>query len=128
MSTTVDDNNINPRYLDANHKFTKEEIENANKAADYWYHKYNIGANVIPADTKRKEACILNSWKQYQTNPVPLDVFDRWKKLGLFAYGIAVVLGQLWRGDNAGKFLNLIDGDNRLALKEICIFISTWVH
>ena len=118
MATTVDDNNINPRYLDAVVKFTKEEIENANKAADFWYDK--IGANVIPADTKIKKAYILNNWKQYQANPVPLEVFEGWKKLGLLAYGIAVVLGQLRRGDNAGKFLNLIDGDNRLALQEIC--------
>jgi hypothetical protein len=111
-------NNINPRYLDATDKFTKEEVENANKSADYWY--YNIGANVIPAYTKRKEASILNSWKQYQSNPLALEVFERWKELGLFANGIAVVLGQLWRGKSAGKFLNLIDADNRLALEEIC--------
>ncbi len=117
-TTTVEDNNVNPIYLNATDKFTNEEVENANKAADHWY--FNIGANIIPADTKSKEACILNSWKQYQTNPVPLEVFEKWKQLGLFAYGIAVVLGQLWRGKNAGKFLNLIDADNRLALQEIC--------
>lgn len=29
------------------------------------------------------------------------------------------MLGRLWRDDNAGKFLNLIDADNRLALQEI---------
>jgi len=40
-------NNINPKYLDDS-KFTKEEIENANKAADHWYH--TVGPNVIPAD------------------------------------------------------------------------------
>ena len=57
---------INPRYLNAINTFAKEEIEDANKSADYWYH--NIGANVIPADTKIKEACILNSWKQYQSS------------------------------------------------------------
>lgn len=120
MATTTveDDNSINPRYLNVVGKFTKEKIENANKAADYWYH--NIGANVIPADTKRKEAYILSSWKQYQSNQVPLEVFEKWKQLGLFAYGIAVVLGPLWRGNNAGKYLNLIDADNRLALQEIC--------
>ena len=110
--------NINPTYLNAVDKFTKEEIENANKAADYWYYK--IGANLIPADTKRKQACILISWKEYQSNPVPPEVFERWKQLGLFAYGIGVVLGQLWRGKNADKYLNLIDADNRLALQETC--------
>src|SRR5262249_45522172 len=114
----IEDNNVNPTYLDANDKFTKKEIEDTNKAADYWY--YDVGANVIPADTKRKEASILTSWKPYQSGPVPLEVFERWKELGLFAYGIAVVLGSLWRGDNAGLFLNLIDADNRLALEEIC--------
>jgi hypothetical protein len=120
MATTTveDDTNINPRYLDANHKFTKEVIENANKAADYWYD--TIGANVIPADTEGKEAYILNSWKEHQSSPVPLQVFEKWKQLGLFAYGIGVVLGRLWRGENAGKYLNLIDADNRLALDGIC--------
>jgi hypothetical protein len=117
-TTTAEDNNINPAYLDAIDKFIKKVIEDANKAADYWYH--NIGANVIPADTKIKEAWILKSWKQYQSNPLPLDVFERWKELGLFAYGIGVVLGQLWRGNNTGKNLNQIDADNRLALQEIC--------
>ncbi|MGA9154569.1 MAG: hypothetical protein WBZ36_28625 [Candidatus Nitrosopolaris sp.] len=112
------DDNINPTYLNAVDKFTKEEIENANKAADHWYYK--IGANVIPADTKIKKAWILNSWDQYQSNQVLLEVFEKWKQLGLFAYGIAVVLGPLWRGKNAGKYLNLIDADNRLALQEIC--------
>jgi hypothetical protein len=38
MTTAVFDTNVNPRYLNANHKFTKEEIEIANKAVDYWYH------------------------------------------------------------------------------------------
>jgi len=74
MATSVEDNNnINSRYLDAIDKFSKKEVENANKAADFWYHK--IGANVIPADTKIKKACILHSWKQYQSNPIPLQVF-----------------------------------------------------
>jgi hypothetical protein len=119
MATTTveDDTNINPRYPNANHNFPSEEVENANKAADYWYD--TIGANLIPADTKGKEAYILNSWKPYQSNPVPLEVFEKWKQLGLFAYGIGVVLGPLWRGKNAGKYLNLIDADNRLALQEI---------
>ena len=110
-------NNINPKYLDDS-KFTKEEIENANKAADHWYH--TVGPNVIPADTRIKKAWILKSWTPYQDNPVPLDVFEKWKALGLFAYGIGVVLGRLRRGVNAGKYLNMVDADNRLAIQEIC--------
>ena len=80
-----------------------------------------IGSNVIPADTKNKSPYILKTWKQYQSNPVPLEVFERWKALGLFVYGIAVVTGNIWRGKNAGLCLNLIDGDNRIAL-EICTY------
>jgi hypothetical protein len=87
-------------------------------ASDYWYYK--IGANVIPADTKIKQACILKCWKQYQSNPVLSELFERWKESGLFTYGIGVVLGPLQRGKNAGKSLNLIDADNRLGLQEIC--------
>jgi P4 family phage/plasmid primase-like protien len=111
-------NNINPRYLGAINRFSKEEIENANKAADYWY--YIEGANVIPVDAKQKKAWILKSWTWCQSNSIPLKVFEKLKELGLFAYGVGVVLGRLWRGDNTGKFLNMIDGDNRLALQEIC--------
>ena len=117
MSSAVDDN-TNPTYLDATDKFTNVEIDNANKAADYWYHI--IGANVIPADTKIKKAWILKSWSRYQSSPVPLEVFEGWKELGLFAYGIGVVLGLLWRGGKAGKYLNLVDADNLLAIQEIC--------
>ena len=117
MATIIaEDNDINPRYPNAIDKFTKEEIANANKAADYW----KIGANVIPADTKIKKAYVLKSWAQYRSNPIPLKVFERWKEMGLFAYGIGVVLGELWRDASAGKYLNLIDADNRLAIQEIC--------
>src|SRR3989442_83686 len=100
------DDNINPNYLNALSVFSKEDIEAANKAADHWYT--NIGPNVIPADTKNKSPYILKTWKQYQSNPIPLEVFERWKQLGLFAYGIAVVTGNIWRGKNAGLCLNLI--------------------
>ena len=89
------------------------------KSADYWYFE---GSNVIPVDTKEKKAWILKSWTWCQSNSVPLEVFEKWKELGLFAYGVGVVLGLLWRGDNTGKYLNMIDGDNRLALQEICSY------
>jgi hypothetical protein len=69
-TTTVEDNNINPTYLDATDNFTKERIVNANKAADYWY--YEIGANPIPADTERKQAYVLNSWKPYPSPKINL--------------------------------------------------------
>src|SRR5215469_11206208 len=101
MNTSQDDS-IYPRYLDVS-KFSKEEIDNANKAADYWY--YEIGSNVIPADTKMKRACILKSWESYQSNSLSQEVFEKWKELGLFAYGIGVVLGRLWRGDNIDKYI-----------------------
>jgi hypothetical protein len=75
ISSTVDDNNIKARYLNATDEFAKEEIDNVNRAAYYWYHK--VGANVISADTKRKEVCILNGWKQYRSSPVLSEVFEK---------------------------------------------------
>ena len=114
------DDNINSNYLNALGVFSKEDIEAANKAPNHWYT--DIGPNVIPADTKNKSPYILKTWKQYQSNPIPLEVFERWKQLGLFAYGIAVVTGNIWRGENAGLCVNLIDADNRLALEEICTY------
>jgi hypothetical protein len=112
------DSNINPRYLDALHKFSKTEIENANKAADYWY--LDKGDNVIPVDSIIKKAWILKTWKQYQSNSIPPEVFERWKELGLFTYGIGVVLGRIWRGKNRDQYRSQIDADNERAIQEIC--------
>ncbi len=53
MASAVEDNDINPMYINTIDKFHKKEVENVNKAADYWYH--NIGANAIPADTRIKK-------------------------------------------------------------------------
>lgn len=55
----LDDENINPNYLNALSIFSKEDIEAANQAADKWYTE--IGCNVIPADTKIKKAWILKT-------------------------------------------------------------------
>jgi hypothetical protein len=54
------DDDINLRYLNAIDRFTREEVENANKAADYWYH--NIGANVIHLDWDMALSSVDGLW------------------------------------------------------------------
>jgi hypothetical protein len=86
---------INSDYRDkAFSIFGKEEIDTANRYAEYWY--YTNQFNTIPADVKSKDngyKSILRSWIEYQTKPIPQETFERWKSLGLFAFGIAAEYG-----------------------------------
>ena len=50
----------------------------------------NTPEHTQSADTKIKKAFILHSWKEYQSSPIPIAVFERWKELGLFAYAIGL--------------------------------------
>ncbi|MGD1838709.1 MAG: bifunctional DNA primase/polymerase, partial [Nitrososphaeraceae archaeon] len=86
--------------------------------ADFWY--YEIGVNVIPADTKNKIPLV--PWRPNQNKPIPKDVFEQWKKEGKFNKGLAIICGKIWRGRHKGKYLNAIDCDNKKAIDEICTY------
>jgi len=106
-----------------------------NDYADFW--RYGVGINLIPADSKKKipkvawendekiikylqEKNIKVELKEkggWQTNPIPQELHDLWKKEGLFNDGIAVIAGELFRGKYRGMWLNVIDCDNRLAIE-----------
>ena len=66
--------------------------ERTRGSADFWRH--NIGVNVIPADTRRKET--YESWKEWQNKPIPQELHDKWKTSGAFNNGIAIILGKVW--------------------------------
>jgi hypothetical protein len=88
-----------------------------NDAADFW--RYNVGVNVIPADTKNKSTNI--PWKQYQDSPIPAWRHKLWKEQGAYNGGIAIVLGRVWHNNQKeGLYLNAIDCDNSKAIDEIC--------
>jgi hypothetical protein len=46
--------------------------------ADYW--RYNIGVNVIAANTRDKKPLKGISWEQWQNNPIPEELHNQWKK------------------------------------------------
>jgi hypothetical protein len=87
-----------------------------NKWADFWH--YQIGVNIIPANTKNKQT--FENWSQWQHKPVSDELHEQRKRNGEYNKGIAIVTGKIWRGKNKGKYLNGIDCDNKKAIEEIC--------
>jgi Bifunctional DNA primase/polymerase, N-terminal len=91
-------------------------LKDHNAWADYWRNV--VGVNVIPAQTRAKK--IFVEWKQWQNQPIPDEVHERWKSEGKFNDGMAIICGKVWRGQHAGKYFNFIDCDNKKAIDEIC--------
>jgi hypothetical protein len=91
-------------------------LEKVNQWADFWY--YEIGVNVIPANTKEK--ITYETWLPWQDKPIPEELHKFRKENGEYGKGIAVVLGKIWRGPYQGQYLNGIDCDNKKAIEEIC--------
>lgn len=93
-------------------------IKEFNNQIDFWY--YEIGVNVIPANTKTKEIC--ENWLQWQDKSISEELYELRKKNGEYDKGIAIVLGKIWRGKYQGQYLNGIDCDNKKAIEEICSY------
>ncbi len=87
-----------------------------NQWADFWYHLK--GVNVIPAHNLTKKPKV--PWKEWQTVPIPEELFKEWKEKGMFEQGIAIVCGQVFRGENKGLWLNGIDCDNKAGTEVMC--------
>ena len=92
-------------------------IINNNITPDFWF--YQVGVNVIPADTVNKTP--VDEWSEYQNKPIPPELFGQKKKNGVYEKGIAIIPGMVWRGPNKGKYLVFIDLDNQKAIDEVCI-------
>ena len=90
--------------------------DDLNNSEDFWY--YQIGVNVIPADTKNKQT--YENWLQWQHNPIPIELHKQRKKNGEYNKGIALLPGKIWRGRFEGKYLVAIDLDNKKAIEEFC--------
>ena len=87
-----------------------------NQWADFWY--YNNGVNTIPAHNLTKKPKV--AWKEWQTVPIPDELFKEWKEKGMFEQGIAIVCGQVFRGENKGLWINGIDCDNKAGTEAMC--------
>jgi len=95
----------------------KKKPETFNEWADYW--RYEIGVNVIPADTRNKKTWI--TWSEYQNEPIPLEMHDYWKKNNMFNKGIAIIAGRVYHNpEKNGLYLAFIDLDNQKAIDEFC--------
>jgi P4 family phage/plasmid primase-like protien len=95
--------------------------KSANQWADFWY--YQVGVNVIPAYNKTKTPKV--EWKKdtrgnWQTEPIPENVFNDWKGENLFDEGLAIVTGKVFRGNSKGMWLNGIDCDNKAGTEAMC--------
>ena len=91
-------------------------INSINNWADFWY--YQIGVNVIPADTKNKET--YENWSQWQDKPIPDELHEQRKRNGDYNKGIALLPGKIWKDQFEGKYLVAIDLDNKKAIEEFC--------
>jgi P4 family phage/plasmid primase-like protien len=91
-------------------------INSINDWADFWY--YEIGVNVIRADTENKQT--IEKWSECQDKPIPDELHEQLKKNGEYNRGIALIPGKLWRGQFEGKYLIAIDLDNKKAIEEFC--------
>ena len=102
---------------------TSSSITTLNESADFWY--YEIGVNVIPADTKNKTTC--ENWSQWKDTSMPIEIFEIYKKSGYYNNGIAIIPGKIWRGPYTNKYyLVAIDLDNKKAIEEFCKDEKKW--
>ncbi len=93
-------------------------LETANDYADFW--RKEVGVNIIPADAIKKIPKV--KWTQYQQEPIPLAVHDKWKADDMFKDGMAVICGKVFHNKNKeGLWINMIDCDNKLAIEEFAI-------
>lgn len=99
--------------------FTSHEDikEYYNAWADFW--RYEIGVNVIPAQTKLKRISV--KWASYQNAPIPEWQHNTWKNNGTFIDGMAIIAGKVWhRSDKVGQYFILIDLDKQKTIQEFC--------
>ena len=87
-----------------------------NEWADFW--RYEIGVNVIPANTKYKKPIV--AWTEWQDRPIPTELHEQWKREKIFDNGMAIVAGKVWHNNlKSGLYLCAIDCDNKIAIDEM---------
>jgi Bifunctional DNA primase/polymerase, N-terminal len=88
-----------------------------NESADFW--RYDIGVNVLPADTKNKKPLV--PWYEWQDKPIPEQLHNQWKEQGAFSQGIAIIPGKVWHNENKKDlYFVFIDADIQKAIDDLC--------
>ena len=96
---------------------TSAQSRPVNEAPDYW--RYNIGVNVIPADTAKKRPLV--SWSEWQDEPISEELYNHWKSNDNFSKGIAIIPGKIWhREDKKDLYFIFIDVDRHEGIVELC--------
>jgi hypothetical protein len=94
-------------------------MSSMNKWADFW--RYQIGVNVIPANTKDKKPLKGLSWEQWQNSPIPEELHKQWKQQNAFSNGIAIIPGRVWhRNDRQDQYFTFLDADKQKSIDELC--------
>ena len=65
-----------------------------------------------------KRIPIIYKYDEYQNESIPIEIYEQWKREGKFEKGIAIILGQVYRGNKIGQYLIGIDIDREKGLSE----------
>ena len=65
--------------------------ESNNTWQNFWH--YQIGIDVIPADTRNERPVV--EWKKYQNVPVPEEQHHEWEQQDKFKDGMAIIAGKV---------------------------------
>lgn len=90
---------------------------NLNNYIEFWH---NLGINIIPSDSKNKKPLV--NWKEWQNKSIPKDTYENWKKDNLFDKGCSLITGKILYGLYKGKYLVVIDIDNKKGIEEFLFY------
>lgn len=83
---------------------------------------YDNGNNLIALKSITKKP--QEKWKQWQEEPMPIELYEKQKKNGDFDNGYGIITGKLWRGAYQGKHLVCIDIDNKKGIDTFLSYFS----
>jgi DNA adenine methylase Dam len=97
---------------------TVVELDTMNGGANFW--RDDVGVNAIPAVSRAKTPIKGCNWSEYQDKPISHEQHERWIAEDSFKDGITIMLGKVWHSrDKQGYYLNCIDVDNAIAIREL---------
>lgn len=104
-------NNNNSGELDKEKDVLRERLL---ESVNYWYYEKKV--NVIPINWTNKKPNGVD-WLPFKTNRIPHDLFEKWKKQGLFDNCYGIMLGPTY-SEKDKMYLIGVDCDTDKASKE----------